>query len=156
MKLTLIRFHSSPNDTLGILYINDRFAAFTLEDEHRDVKVMHETRIPAGTYKLALRHSPRFSPKYGHDMIAIEDVPGFGGILIHPGNTEKDTSGCILIGNVSRFNPDGDSRIEESVKAYQRVYGVISYWLKKEGGEIEIRDGVGAESFKFQSPPSVA
>ena len=154
MKLTLIRFHSSPNDTLGLLFINHRFAAFTMEDEHRTEKVMHETRIPAGTYKLSLVHSPRFSEKYGHDMISINDVPGFSGILFHKGNTEKDTSGCILIGNGVNFNPDGDSRIEYSGNAYERIYGVISYWLGKEGGEIEIRDTIGIEA--FTAPPSVA
>ena len=154
MNLKLIRFHSSPNDTLGVLYINDKFAAFTIEDEHQTEKVMHETRIPAGKYKLSLRHSPKFSEKYGHDMIALDDVPGFTGILIHKGNVAKDTSGCILIGNGVAFNPDGDSSINNSGLAYDRVYGVISYWLKKEGGEIEIRDGVGV--FKFRTPPSVA
>ena len=52
MKLEVLRFSSQKRDTLGLLFdITDgrRFLCFTLEDEDRDEKVMHETRIPAGT-----------------------------------------------------------------------------------------------------------
>ena len=38
------------------------------------------------------------SPKFKRNLPRLIDVPGFDGILIHRGNTDKDTSGCILIG----------------------------------------------------------
>ena len=38
------------------------------------------------------------SPKFKRLLPRLLNVPGFDGILIHRGNTDKDTSGCILIG----------------------------------------------------------
>ena len=58
MTLKLLRFHHSPKDTLGLLFINEDFAAFTLEDEFRAEKVRGETRIPEGTYEIELYDSP--------------------------------------------------------------------------------------------------
>lgn len=46
-----------------------------------------------GRYKLA----PRLSPKFGRTW-QVKDVPGRDQILIHAGNTQKDTHGCILVG----------------------------------------------------------
>jgi hypothetical protein len=57
-------------------------------------KVMHKTAIPAGTYKMIVDISPskkRLLPR-------LLNVPGFEGILIHRGNTEDDSSGCIIVG----------------------------------------------------------
>jgi len=126
MTLELYRFHDGKDDTLGMLLIDGVFSCFTVEDQAQPQKVMHETRIPAGVYPVKLRTSPKFTPKYGHDMLSVEEVPGFTGILIHKGNTEAHTSGCILLGNVARFNPRGNSRIEESGLAYARLYPIIS------------------------------
>ena len=130
MRVRLVRFHFSPDDMLGLLYIDDKFSGFTVEDEERKIKVPGETCIPEGVYLLGLRYSPKFTPRYGHEMIEVIGVPGFTDILFHPGNTEKHTAGCILMGNVGRFNPDGTSRIEESVLAYNRIYPVIAHAIR--------------------------
>ena len=58
MKLEVIRFSSQKDSTNGLLMdVTDeiKFLCYTLEDEHREDKIMSETRIPAGTYKLKLR-----------------------------------------------------------------------------------------------------
>jgi hypothetical protein len=65
----------------------------TLEDPWND----NETGIsciPVGTYR-AVR---RVRPSNGQEAFYLEDVPGRTAILIHTGNTIKDTEGCILLG----------------------------------------------------------
>ena len=70
----------------------------TLEDCCRDLdkeeKVMNETAIPEGTYEVIVNVSAKFRRK----LPLLLDVPHFSGIRIHRGNTDKDTSGCILVG----------------------------------------------------------
>lgn len=87
--------------TLGKLYINNEFFCDTIEDKYRDLskekKVYGETCIPFGTYKVIIN----MSPKYGRLMPRLLDVPHFEGILIHSGNTEQDSAGCILVGERS-------------------------------------------------------
>lgn len=87
--------------TLGKLYINNEFFCDTIEDKYRDLskekKVYGETCIPFGTYKVIIN----MSPKYGRLMPRLLDVPHFEGILIHSGNTEQDSAGCIICGKRS-------------------------------------------------------
>lgn len=95
MKLELIRHAFKPTYTIGELYIDGKYFCDTLEDVVRKgPKVMHETAIPAGTYEVILNMSPRFKKV----LPRLLNVPEFDGILIHAGNTSKDTSGCILVG----------------------------------------------------------
>ena len=104
MELHLSRTKKNPVSTLGYLSIDGRFECVTLEDKWRpdpnpatpanEAKVYGETCIPAGRYKLA-KH---WSPKFKKWMIEVCNVPGFTGILIHSGNTDKDTRGCLLVG----------------------------------------------------------
>src|ERR1700693_4982561 len=81
------------NDTIGILYVDGFHFCYTLENVIRKVKVEDKTAIPAGTYKVELRFSPHFQKVLPH----ILNVPDFEDILLHPGNTEIDTHGCILV-----------------------------------------------------------
>lgn len=125
MKIIVERFNSGSDDTLGRIYINGKLVGYTIEDEFREVKVKGETRIPAGTYKVGKRYSPKFTPRFGHDMLWIKDVPGFEYILIHTGNTEKDTDGCLIVGKkIGKL--DGKRAVLDSKIAYKEIYPVIS------------------------------
>lgn len=137
MKLRLIRIASGGNDTIGVLYAvddagNHSVLAFTLEDEERAEKVRGETRIPAGVYEVRLRaeggHHKRYAEKFPdihRGMLHLQDVPGFKWILIHIGNTDDDTAGCILVGNSALII--GCSRnIQRSTAAYRRVYAACA------------------------------
>lgn len=106
MKLILKRVARRPTYTIGKLYIDDKYFCDTLEDtdrrlnqsislsDIRRIKVQNRTAIPIGTYKIIVNRSPKFKRL----LPRLLDVPGFDGILIHRGNTDKDTSGCILVG----------------------------------------------------------
>lgn len=112
----------SSTATLGTLSLNGKFLCDTLEDEFRDIKVHGETRIPAGTYKIELVNSPKFTPRYGHKMLSVSNVPNFQGILIHPGNTDKDTSGCILVGKRDKLT----ATLFDSRNTFESIYKILS------------------------------
>jgi len=143
MKLRVVRYFSSDDFTLGMLLDETdgkHFLCYTLEDEHREEKVMHETRIPAGTYNITLRtvggFHGRYDKKYGSmhkGMLWVRDVPGFEYILIHTGNTDEHTSGCLIVGNSS----DRKGFIGSSVDAYKRIYPAIAEALGR-GEEVTI------------------
>ena len=149
MKLEVLRISSGPDSTSGILFIVDdsaenphgegfrckrSFVCYTLEDEKRDEKKYGETRIPAGTYKIKLRkeggyhqkYSKRF-PKIHRGMLHITDVPNFEYILIHCGNTDEHTAGCLLVGDSQENNQINENGfIGKSTQAYKRIYPRIA------------------------------
>jgi hypothetical protein len=106
MKLLLKRIAFKEAYTIGKLSIDGVYFCDTLEDRNRDLnhdgdlndagegKVKNETAIPFGTYNVVVNVSQRF----GRELPRLENVPGFDGILIHRGNTDADSSGCILVG----------------------------------------------------------
>tara|TARA_A100000171_G_C2127361_1_gene144399 strand:- start:1163 stop:1639 length:477 start_codon:yes stop_codon:yes gene_type:complete len=139
MKLELYRFSSQNESTLGILYlVNDEtnqkdFLCFTLEDEKRSVKVYGETRIPKGTYQIEYRKEGGYHNKYAkrfpsihRGMFEIRDVPNFTHILLHCGNTDDDTDGCLLVGNVVSQNITKDGFLGQSTDCYKRIYPILA------------------------------
>ena len=156
MELQLLRISSKEDSTNGILFevknhpfaeaLDKReFLCYTLEDEHRDKKVMHETRIPEGKYKITLRDFGGFHERYKNrfkdihkGMLWLRDVPGFDYILIHCGNTDDNTSGCILVGETQESNKTKkDGWIGRSTQAYFDIYPSIAKALEN-GEEVTI------------------
>ncbi|MGB5941249.1 MAG: DUF5675 family protein [Leeuwenhoekiella sp.] len=130
MKIKVNRTHHGTDHTIGILYIDGKYQCFTLEDEARIHKVMGETRIPAGTYDIAFRKegsfNGRYLAKYGKNwhkgMLEVQNVPNFKYILIHCGNDDDDTAGCLLVGET---NTDFRNYIGSSRAAYRKIYPII-------------------------------
>ena len=150
MRITVKRFADNGDSTLGALFIDGIFQCFTVEDEERGQKVKGETRIPNGVYKVALRkeggYHAKYTTKYGSmhkGMLCIFNKPNwkiekdgmsFQYILIHTGNTDDHTMGCLLVNNaVSAQTFTGSS----SVDAYKKIYPIIASELER-GGEVSI------------------
>ena len=115
MHLRLKRTDFTPISTIGELFIDDTFYCYTLEDTMREIsgqavkewKIPGETAIPIGTYEIILTTSPRFKKI----LPRLMNVSGYEGVLIHAGNTSKDTEGCILVGLKKEKNTVTSSRI---------------------------------------------
>lgn len=136
MELKVERFETSPDETFGRFYIDGILKCLTLEDTFRKVKIKGETRIQASRYKIELYNSPSFSHKYGHKMLHIMNVPEFEGVLIHCGNTNIDTKGCLLVGKkIGVLN--NKRAVLDSKVAYNAIYPIISEAILK-GQEVYI------------------
>jgi hypothetical protein len=136
MKIVVERFLFEKDCTVGRLYIDGVMQCFTIEDEIRVVKIKGETAIPYGVYEVGTRYSPKFSPTFGHEMLWVKNVPGFQYILIHWGNTDDDTDGCLLVGNkIGIIN--NQTAVLNSKSTYLKIYKIISDYLET-GGKVTI------------------
>ena len=134
MKLTVVRTQFGTDATNGILLVDGLFECYTLEDQYQAVKVMHETCIPEGTYDIKFRtvgsFSERYKKKYGnahYGMLHLQDVPNFTYILIHAGNTDEHTSGCLIVGETQQdLDISDDGFIGHSGKAYSKLYNKVA------------------------------
>tara|TARA_R110000822_G_scaffold302649_2_gene427011 strand:- start:73725 stop:74171 length:447 start_codon:yes stop_codon:yes gene_type:complete len=142
MEIEVIRYNSSDDYTDGLLFIDGKFQCYTLEDEERTQKVWGETRIPNGVYNINLRTEGGFHQRYKNKfektfhkgMLHLEDVPNFEYILIHIGNDDDDTAGCILVGSTA----DKDiGFVGASKKAYMDLYPQIAQAIE-DGREVTI------------------
>lgn len=107
LVLHLVRTQALEHDTLGQLFVDGVNKWFTLEDALRPEgeKVPGETCISAGTYQVVITKSVRF----GRMLPLLLNVPNFEGVRIHPGNTNADTAGCLLVGGSLTMPKAGDS-----------------------------------------------
>ena len=99
-KLTLKRIAKKADYTIGRLEDEmGKRICDTLEPTWRnykggELKVPRKSAVPEGTYPVVITKSWKF----GKYLPLLVGVPGFEGIRIHSGNTNKDTDGCILVG----------------------------------------------------------
>ena len=139
MELTLRRIAKQNGYTIGRLYIDGKYFSDTLEDVDRGLdssmsldvlkkkKLAHITAIPTGRYQITMDViSPRLSrsnfyKQYGGGRVPrLLNVPAYEGVLIHCGNTAKDTDGCILVGKNTKVGMVLDSKI-----TYSKLYPIL-------------------------------
>lgn len=139
MRLTLKRTYNNAKYCIGHLYVDGEYLSDTLEDTSRGlnskmslkeilkIKIKGLTAIPTGIYAISLNTvSPKYSKKkFFMDlckgkMPRVLNVPGYDGILIHPGNSAKDTDGCILVG----YNKVKGGLVN-STEAFIKLYGML-------------------------------
>jgi hypothetical protein len=129
MNLRLVREIFTEKSSIGSLYVNEVFECFTLEDRIRPVKVKGSTAIPYGHYELIISYSERFKKP----LPLLLAVPNFDGVRIHPGNTDADTEGCILVG-VEKLQDE----IRQSKIAFDKLFKQLLAAAKIEKIFIEI------------------
>ena len=142
MEIKVIRDVHSENSTTGKMYVDDVFECFTLEDKDRglkstmsldelkSLKVYGETAIPTGRYQV----TTSFSGIFEKEMPLLVNVPDYDEVRIHPGNSDKDTLGCILVGEARTVDWISNSRaafarfwpkMKAAIDAGQKVFITI-------------------------------
>lgn len=139
LTLTLKRIAKRPTYTIGRLYINGEYFCDTLEDTDRGLsqslpasvnkakKLKGRTAIPTGKYRVTLQiQSPRFSKIAFYNFCngylpRLINVPAFDGVLIHVGNDDTDTDGCILVGENKAVG-----KVLNSRETFLRLYSILN------------------------------
>lgn len=139
MELILERKWKKSDYTIGILSIDNKKFCEVIEDKDRGlkdsmtteqiklIKKPNMTAIPTGTYDVTL---DVFSSKFGNipfykkvcngKLPRLLNVKGFEGILIHCGNTQLDTSGCLIVGENKVKGKVINSKI-----TFEKLYNIL-------------------------------
>lgn len=138
MEVKVKRIARRDNYTIGKMYVNGEYVCDTLEDTDRGLtskmsvaqisgmKVHGETAIPTGRYLVDMKTvSPRFGGRAQYKFCKgrlprLCNVPGYQGVLIHIGNTAKDTEGCILVGENKAVG-----QVLNSTATFRKVYAML-------------------------------
>lgn len=137
MQLNLKRTIQGPEAVIGQLAVNGEFECYTLEDPDGA-----GDRIDAGTYEVITDYSNRFK-KIMPLVVGSAAVNGRG-IRIHAGNTQADTSGCILVGRTCTETSIGESRL-----AFSALFAKIEDAIARgETVTLEVSDGTRKIGFQ--------
>ncbi|EPH4973384.1 DUF5675 family protein [Campylobacter coli] len=131
MKIKIIRRYTGKTCVIGKfkVFSDDKLLleCFALEEDKEGLESGKDLRIPEGNYNLR-RHTPsRFentlrsiTKKDDDTMINVynDDVPSSRAILIHWGNTDKDTQGCILLGFTKDNNNESVGQSRQACKEF--------------------------------------
>ena len=150
MMITLRRIARKDTYTIGKLHIDGVYICDTLEDTDRGLssymavddilkrKVKGSTCIPTGLYIITLdvesgifKGDPFYAKLCNGKLPRLLNVKGFEGVLIHSGNTSKDTEGCILVVENKEVGKVVNSRV-----TFKRLYKIL---VEHKSQEIYIR-----------------
>ena len=139
MELKLKRIARRETYTIGKLYIDGVYFCDTIEDKDRGLsqslplaeniarKKYAETAIPTGRYFVTLCvQSQKFKRYKQYEFCSgylprLMNVPAFDGVLIHIGNTAKDSAGCILVGKNKVVG-----KVINSTETFLKLYEILS------------------------------
>lgn len=139
MELIVDRKWKKQSYTISNLIIDNKVFCQVLEDTDRglddsmslakirELKKPSITAIPRGTYEVTLDvYSPKFGSKSFYKEVCNGKVPrllnvkGFDGVLIHAGNTDKDSAGCLLVGmNLEK------GKVLKSQETFRELYKLL-------------------------------
>ena len=140
MELNIKRIARRETYTIGRLYIDGKYFCDTLEGKDRGLRqdmptaIIRATKrkgitaIPTGRYRMTLAvQSPKFSKRATYQFCngylpRLINVPGYDGVLIHIGNTARDTEGCLLVGRNTQVGKVLDSR-KTFIELYDKLLG---------------------------------
>lgn len=143
MKIEQYAVEKTEVSTISELFIDGVFQCYILENPVRELvdkngdgdfddagegKKWGETAIPAGIYipwhRKAGKHYRRYGQNekkypwhFGKGCICLDPVVGFNWIMVHPGNTAKQSHGCPSPGRTKKKNFVGKSQ-----DAYKDLY----------------------------------
>lgn len=133
LELYMYRFAFEDTYTIGDIWLgkNGRKVCDTIEDKVRDLnveeKIPSETAIPSGRYRINMHtQSPYFKQKAFYNNFCrgylprLMDVALFEGVLIHCGNSAKDSAGCIIVGDNKQVG-----RVIDSQKRFVELYSIL-------------------------------
>jgi len=125
--VTITRTTSRSDGVFSTLAVNNFPIAVCLERPWLD-NAKSVSCIPSGSY-VAKRV---ISPKFG-DVFQVMEVPNRDHILIHSGNIDDDSHGCILVGESFTVWKDGSCSVASSKAAMEEfmklLAGVSSFQL---------------------------
>lgn len=119
-----------------MLFIDQNYYCYTLEDTYHKVKIAGQTRIPSGIYTinflkydtpLTLKYRKRY-PDWFTYHLHVENVPNFTGIYIHSGGNHEHTEGCILVSD-SLNASDKNTYLFNSRNTFKKLYAFLSQTL---------------------------
>ena len=130
MNLTLTRTQTRSDGIFGTLTDEQgQEIAVTLEHAYPQSDGSYLPKVVAGIYTCVL-HPPNRLP---YVTYMLENVPDFmgqpvSGILIHKGNYNNDSVGCILVGTSIKAPaiPSMDQIISQSQAAFQKLMALQS------------------------------
>lgn len=142
--LTLLRYFDDGETTLGLLFFDQQFYCYVLEDTYNDPKIINQTRIPKGTYAIDFdiidnklnKKFKRTRDWFTHHL-EIKNVKHFSNVYIICGNNSDDSEGSLLVsGNLTLT--DKKKILNNSKETYKKLYADISKNLSS-GSDIRIK-----------------
>jgi len=143
-KITLLRMQNEEDSTLGILFYEDKFYCYTIEDFCSDE--LNNCRVPAGKYHLGISVNSGLNTDYaakiknfnGH--LQLMEAPTTLTGIIHFGGLGADLKGDIILTDITQ-NQDSTILVEQSKVIYENFYQLVNNRLQN-GEEVifEISD----------------